>query len=327
VYQHVGADQLDTGPITTLMQQMATRLVLRPSSAVVLALFFALGGYGLATTPARGATVPTHLSTAGATSEARKAVTRSSTGAESIKIRCRVNPTSYIVPCTVSWSASKRRYSGTVQISRSVQTKLFTDSYRVRAKGTRKGHKTMTLDKRGTFFTKRPQPAPTPAPTPASVPVPVPTPVPTPAPAPASSRDLPLPYRATGTQGPWQITVTSATPNATAQVLAENMFNDPPEAGDQFYMVRVRATYIGAGSQGFDGTYRLRSVGESAVEYTTFSNNCGVIPDQITSNQVFTGGTIEGNVCWEVKSSDAPSLIMYDNGDLTDLPPLFFALH
>jgi hypothetical protein len=121
--------------------------------------------------------------------------------------------------------------------------------------------------------------------------------------------------------------VTSATPNATAQVLAENMFNDPPAAGDQFYMVRVRATYTGAGSQGFDGTYRLRSVGASAVEYTTFSNDCGVIPDQITPNQVFTGGTIEGNVCWEVKSSDAPSLVMYDNGDLTDLPPLFFALH
>jgi hypothetical protein len=111
----------------------------------------------------------------------------------------------------------------------------------------------------------------------------------------------------------WRMRVESITPDATAAVLAENMFNDPPQAGHQFFIARVSATYTGAGSESFDGSYRLRAVGSAAVSYSTFQDSCGVIPDEVPSADVFTGGTVTGNICWQVRSSDATSLLMYDD--------------
>lgn len=110
----------------------------------------------------------------------------------------------------------------------------------------------------------------------------------------------------------------SVTPNATAAVLAENQFNDPPQPGDQFFIARVSATYTGPGSSRFDGSFRLRAVGASAVSYSTFNNSCGVIPDKLPDPEVFTGGTIEGNVCWEIRASDASSMVMFDDPFLGD---------
>ena len=38
---------------------------------------------------------------------------------------------------------------------------------------------------------------------------------------------------------------------------------------------------------------------------------CGVIPDNIDdSGETFPGGTITGNVCWSIQSTDAASLVM-----------------
>lgn len=38
----------------------------------------------------------------------------------------------------------------------------------------------------------------------------------------------------------WTVTVLSIMPDATQAILKENMFNDPPKAGNQFFMARVR---------------------------------------------------------------------------------------
>jgi hypothetical protein len=43
-----------------------------------------------------------------------------------------------------------------------------------------------------------------------------------------------------------------------------------------------------------------------------------VIPDRISDREVFTGGTIRGNVCWQVLTSDAGNLLMYDDPFLAD---------
>jgi hypothetical protein len=89
----------------------------------------------------------------------------------------------------------------------------------------------------------------------------------------------------------------------------------------------VQATFSGQGSVSFDGTYRLRAVGSAAVSYSTFQDHCGVIPDRISSADVFTGGTITGNVCWAIRSSDAGSLVMYDDPFLgNSASKKFFAL-
>jgi hypothetical protein len=49
-----------------------------------------------------------------------------------------------------------------------------------------------------------------------------------------------------------------------------------------------------------------------------------VIPDEFSSADVFTGGTVTGNECWSVKSGDAGTLVMYDDDVFAE--KIFFAL-
>jgi hypothetical protein len=128
------------------------------------------------------------------------------------------------------------------------------------------------------------------------------------------TREDPIPMGTTVDLGDgWQIAMISVIPDATNAVLKENQFNDPPKPGNQFFLARVRAKYTGQGSDTFGGSYRLRAVGPSSVGYSTFENSPGVIPDPLPDSEVFSGGVIEGNIGWEIKSSDASSLVMYDN--------------
>lgn len=76
-------------------------------------------------------------------------------------------------------------------------------------------------------------------------------------------------------------------------------------------------------SAGFNATFYLRTVGTSNVVYTTFGNSCGVIPGEIDGD-LLPGGTIGGNVCWQVPSSDAGSLVAFIELDNT---PYYMALH
>ena len=111
----------------------------------------------------------------------------------------------------------------------------------------------------------------------------------------------------------WQIAVMSVISDATNVVLRENQFNDPPKTGNRFFLARVQAKYSGPNSATFNGGLRLRAVGPSSVGYSTFENSPGVIPDPLPDSEVFSGGVIEGNIGWEIKSSDASTLVMYDN--------------
>ena len=112
--------------------------------------------------------------------------------------------------------------------------------------------------------------------------------------------------------------------NTATLVLEENRFNDPPQEGNQFYMATVRAKYLGDGSASFASlTTPLKAVGQSAVIYT---DSCGVIPnDLFFAPEVFTGGEISGNVCWEIASTDAESLEMFFDPWLTG-ERIWFAL-
>ena len=178
-----------------------------------------------------------------------------------------------------------------------------------------------------------PVPIPTPSPTarPTSIPTAIPTPVPTPTPSPTAtptpvptprpgSRELPVPidksllFQNSQTDH-WQVGVISTTPNAASIVLAENSANDEPRAGHQFFLVRVGVKYLGTGSQQFNDS-RLRAVGDAGVVYTSFGNSCGVIPDRLPFLvEMFKDGQIVGNVCWEIRTSDAESLMMIVDPD------------
>ena len=123
----------------------------------------------------------------------------------------------------------------------------------------------------------------------------------------------------------WDITVVSVLPDANAVVKAENQSNSPPAAGNQFFLATVSVKYSGEDSGTFK-CHHLKALGPSHVGYAACRSSCGRIPDGLRFDQllspgtiqVLTGGTVEevsrgtiqGNVCWEVPSTDAGELVM-----------------
>jgi hypothetical protein len=125
------------------------------------------------------------------------------------------------------------------------------------------------------------------------------------------NRENPIPIgTAVDVGDDWEVTVLSVESNATNQVLAEAEYNDPPEAGRQFFIAEVSVTYTGENADTFSSS-ELAAVGQSSVAYSTYKDSCGEIPNELPSREVFPGGTITGNVCWSIESVDAESLVMY----------------
>jgi hypothetical protein len=142
----------------------------------------------------------------------------------------------------------------------------------------------------------------------------------TPAPEPSTTsmaivergtRDAPVAAGETVRVGDWDVTVLSATRDATEAVLTENEFNDPPAEGRQFFVVEVSTTYEGAESEEVFAGLTMSTVGDSAVAYSSFEDTCGVVPGELdTFSEVFPGGTQVGNLCWQVLTEDAESLVL-----------------
>lgn len=142
------------------------------------------------------------------------------------------------------------------------------------------------------------------------------------------TRTSPLGIGRIGGVGDYEISVIDVTPNANDIVASENQFNEVPAPGNQYFMARVSATYIGDGSGNPAFELDYQTVGASSSSYTPFNNTCGVVPDDLSSvTEQFRGGSAEFNVCWEIESPDADSLVMYVesyldfNGD-----PVWFSL-
>ena len=125
----------------------------------------------------------------------------------------------------------------------------------------------------------------------------------------------------------WEITVVGTTPDAWMEIQAENQFNDPPESGHQFYMVRVSVKYLGPDSNSLISDVSFNAVGGRGVAYDTFDPGCGVIPDELDSfTELFTGGQIEGNECWQIASQDVNSLVMFVDFGLFNRVRVWFSL-
>lgn len=120
----------------------------------------------------------------------------------------------------------------------------------------------------------------------------------------------------------WEISITDFISDATDLVLAENQFNEPPEPGRKYSIVRVRMTNVGADDpDNHDAGFSLRLVGSENLTYTTFTDWCGVIPDDIDFDQpseVFRDGTVEGNLCYQVGSSESGFVLFSDYSFLNE---------
>lgn len=142
------------------------------------------------------------------------------------------------------------------------------------------------------------------------------------------TRDNPFPLGSRVELGDgWSVTVNEVQPNARKAIQEENQFNDPPASGQRFFLINITATYNGEDAASFDGSYRLRAVGGTNVSYSTFENGCGVVPEELTDTEVFSGGTISGNICWDIAAEDSRDLVMYDDPfSFEDRERIFLAL-
>ena len=142
---------------------------------------------------------------------------------------------------------------------------------------------------------------------------PPPTPTPTPLPA---GYTLNNPVEAGGVlQGSdgTEISVLEIIADARQQIAEENMFNDPPEEGNRFYMIRVDIVYPSG-----DESIRVREadfrlIGDNRLVYAPFDQTCGLIPDGL-GGEIFGGGRIEGNICFEIPEDEAGLVLIHEPG-------------
>jgi hypothetical protein len=120
------------------------------------------------------------------------------------------------------------------------------------------------------------------------------------------------------------------TPDADEFVLGANAFNEPPSQGNQFYMARIAVTYVGTSTGNPAHELNPQAVGALSTSYTVFNNMCGYgdYPDNlILATELFSGGSAEYNVCWEVDSDDQDSLVMYIESNVQfNANPVWFSL-
>ena len=158
-------------------------------------------------------------------------------------------------------------------------------------------------------------PEPTAAPSPTRTPGPTATPTATPTPRPPGY-SLNNPVEAGGIlQGSdgTEISVLKIIADARQQIAEENRFNDPPEEGNRFYMIRVDIVYPSGDESISVREADFKLIGDNRLVYAPFDQTCGVIPDEL-DGEIFGGGRIEGNICFEIPEDEGGLILIHEPG-------------
>jgi hypothetical protein len=125
----------------------------------------------------------------------------------------------------------------------------------------------------------------------------------------------------------WTVKVNSATLNADSQVEAVKN-QPPPPAGEQYTVVNLTMTApVGGGP--FDlGDFLFHGQQmQGSFEYTPDACEPPQ-PDLGTVGQVSSGSTVTGNLCYEIATNDAATLMLTGFAPTGTNPrPVWFALH
>lgn len=143
------------------------------------------------------------------------------------------------------------------------------------------------------------------------------------------TRGNPAPIGTALEAGGWVVQVDEVVPDATDLVLAENMFNEPPAEGRQFLMARVTVQYNGDEEPAtlFGAPFEFSLFGSRGVEYTTFDDDCGVVPEELDLfKELYKGGSVSGNLCWSVPSDEVDSLLLRVRIGIVSQHEMWFAL-
>lgn len=113
--------------------------------------------------------------------------------------------------------------------------------------------------------------------------------------------------------GGWRLQVLGITPDATAEVLAFNEFNEAPPAGSTYTTIKVALGYFGLDDPASAFMPTINAVGGSNIE---LPSECGSAPDELdVFGGLFAGGVIVGNLCVVTVAGDIPVLQLAAQGD------------
>ncbi len=123
----------------------------------------------------------------------------------------------------------------------------------------------------------------------------------------------------------WEITVLELYPHSWNAIRQENMFNEPPGNGMQFFMATVKTRFVGPDSASSRFEVNMEALG---TRNTVYREGCGVLPNELPMAELFSGGEETGNVCWEIGNEEAGLLVMrVSTGYLAREPVVWFSLH
>ncbi|ANI90840.1 Hypothetical protein BJL86_0028 [Dietzia timorensis] len=128
------------------------------------------------------------------------------------------------------------------------------------------------------------------------------------------SRENPAAIGQTLSNDDWDVTVNSFNPNASAEIAAENPFNEPPEPGFQYAIANVTFTYKGEGSEHVS-SYPVAFVAEDGNVTRDFDRSV-VTPDMLMG-EVYAGGSATGNVALHIQEGK-PGVLRIELGYFGD---------
>ncbi|MEQ1874699.1 MAG: hypothetical protein ABL953_13360 [Ilumatobacteraceae bacterium] len=109
----------------------------------------------------------------------------------------------------------------------------------------------------------------------------------------------------------WQVTVTGAVRDITAEVLAENQFNEKPPPGYHFVGIEMTFAYSGAGGAS-PAQVSIGAVSDDNVQHDGY---CGIVPGEIDLyTELFAGGSASGTLCVLVPEN-AGSIALFATAD------------
>jgi len=98
----------------------------------------------------------------------------------------------------------------------------------------------------------------------------------------------------------WAIQILDVNPDAWPVIKAENMYNDPPEKGKQYVMIRFKIKSIWDDPREPYGDLKFKYLGNDGIAY---AGSCGVIPDDLYDvPEMYPGAITEANECFVVPS-------------------------
>ena len=92
----------------------------------------------------------------------------------------------------------------------------------------------------------------------------------------------------------------------------ENPFNSPPDPGNRYMLIRLNVSYNGTGGSAETNRFDFFLVGERRVVY----DDCfEVAPDRL-DGELFPGGSMQGNLCFEVPVDEGDLILIHQPGGL-----------